>query len=90
VEFVRRDCPACAAMAPEVRQVERECRVAVRRVLVDDPAGMAEARAAGVLGVPTFIGYDPAGREVTRFVGAQPRSLLVQVVEDLEGHRCGG
>ncbi len=90
VEFVRRDCPACAAMAPEVRQVERDCRVAVRRVLVDDPSGMAEARAAGVLGVPTFIGYDPTGREVTRFVGAQPRSLLVQVVEDLEGHRCGG
>jgi cytochrome c-type biogenesis protein len=90
VEFVRHDCPACAAMAPEVRQAERDCRVAVRRVLVDDPAGMAEARAAGVLGVPTFIGYDPSGREVTRFVGAQPRALLVQVIEDLEGRRCGG
>ncbi|MFO0624563.1 MAG: cytochrome c biogenesis protein CcdA [Polyangiales bacterium] len=90
VAFVRHDCPACAAMAPEVRHAERACRVAVRRVLVDDPAGMAEARAAGVLGVPTFIGYDQGGREVTRFVGAQPRALLMQVIEDLEGHRCGG
>jgi len=90
VEFVRRDCPACRAMAPEVSHAERACGVTVRRVVVDEPAGMAEARAARVIGVPTLVGYSRQGAEVGRLVGVQPRALLVQVIEDLEGRRCGG
>lgn len=90
VEFVRRDCPACAAMAEELRRAERVCGVSVRRVLVDEPEGMAEARAARVVGVPTFVGYDRRGVEVGRLVGVQPYTLLLRVIEDLEGRRCGG
>ena len=90
VEFMRRDCPACAAMAPAVRAAEQRCGVTVRRVVVDDPEGMAQARAVGVLGVPTFVGLDARGAEVTRFVGVHPEATLVQVIEDLEGRRCGG
>lgn len=90
VEFMRRDCPACASMAPAVRAAERRCGVTVRRVVVDDPEGMAQARAVGVLGVPTFVGLDARGAEVTRFVGVHPEATLIQVIEDLEGRRCGG
>lgn len=88
VEFTRRDCPACASMAPTVRNAERRCGVTVRRVVVDEPEGMAQARAVGVLGVPTFVGLDARGGEVTRFVGVHPEATLVQVIEDLEGRRC--
>ena len=89
VEFVRRDCPACERMAPVVRAAERRCAVAVRRVLVDEPEGMAQARAAGVLGVPTFVGRDAHGGEVARLVGVHPESTLVQLIEERGGRRCG-
>ena len=89
VEFVRRDCPACASMAPIVRTVERRCGVSVRRVVVDEPDGMAQARSAGVLGVPTFVGRDPRGGEFRRLVGVHPEATLVRLIEDHEGRRCG-
>ncbi len=89
VEFMRRDCPACAAMAPVVREAETHCGVSVRRVIVDDAEGMAEARSVGVLGVPTFVAFDPQGHEVTRFVGVQPRASLETVMSDLSGRPCG-
>lgn len=90
VEFMRRDCAACAAMAPVITAAERRCRVEVRRVIVDDPQGMAAARAHGVVGVPTFVAFDARGAEVTRFVGVHPQSLVEQSLAELTGHRCDG
>lgn len=90
VEFVRRDCAACAAMAPVVRAAEQRCGVTVHRVVVDDPRGMATARAHGVVGVPTFVAFDAQGSEVTRFVGVHPQELVEQTLSELTGRRCGG
>ncbi|MEZ4390668.1 MAG: hypothetical protein R3A48_06190 [Polyangiales bacterium] len=62
----------------------------MRRVLVDDPGGMAAARAHGVVGVPTFMAFDAQGAEVTRFVGVHPQSLVEQTLAELTGRRCDG
>lgn len=90
VEFVRRDCAACAAMAPVVRAAEQRCGVTIHRVTVDDAHGMATARAHGVVGVPTFVAFDAQGSEVTRFVGVHPQELVEQTLTELTGRRCGG
>lgn len=90
VEFVRRDCAACAAMAPVISAAERRCGVSVHKIVVDDPRGMATARAHGVVGVPTFVAFDAQGGEITRFVGVHPQELVEQTLAELTGRRCGG
>lgn len=90
VEFMRRDCAACAAMAPVISAAERRCGVSVRRVVVDDARGMATARAHGVAGVPTFVAFDAQGAEVTRFVGVHPQAVVEQTIAEITGRRCGG
>ncbi len=93
LEFVSTHCPICQRMHPVVAAAERDCSrhgVRVQQVDVFTPAGRALAARYGVLGVPTFLFLDSAGKEVARLVGEQPPQTLMQSLEILAGEKCDG
>jgi cytochrome c-type biogenesis protein len=93
VEFVAAGCPICQRMRPVVAAAESGCSshgIRVRQLDVSTPAGRAAAAERGVLGVPTFLFLDSAGKEVARLVGQQPQEVLIQSLEVLAGEKCDG
>jgi cytochrome c-type biogenesis protein len=93
VEFVSAGCPICRRMQPVVAAAERGCAmhgIRVRQLDVATSAGRAAAAERGVLGVPTFLFLDSAGKEVARLVGQQPQEVLIQSLEVLAGEKCDG
>lgn len=93
IEFVSSACPVCLRMAPIVAAAERDCaghKLQVQRIQVEAPGGRELARRYGVLGVPTFVFVDEAGREVSRLVGEQSLAALEQTLSVLAGEECDG
>lgn len=93
LEFVAAGCPICQRMHPVVAAAERDCSrhgIRVRQVDVSTTAGREAAARQGVLGVPTFLFLDSAGKEVARLVGEQPLPMLIQSLEVLAGEKCDG
>jgi cytochrome c-type biogenesis protein len=90
VEFVSGTCPSCAKMAPLVDDLVLRCAKdgSLLRVTLDDPDGRALASRYGVRMVPTFVGVDASGTEVTRIVGEQAREALEQALVDVRGQAC--
>mgnify|MGYP000364316767 CR=1 FL=1 len=80
VEFTSSHCSACKRMAPIVADLERRCSRAVEgaivQVNVDEPEGEALAMRYQVRALPTFLGIDAEGAEVTRLVGLQTPERL--------------
>ncbi|HSN99136.1 MAG TPA: thioredoxin family protein [Candidatus Nanopelagicales bacterium] len=82
VEFTSGHCPACKRMAPVVEEMSRRCdREAaaagtIVQVDVDEPEGEALATRYQVRALPTFLGIDSGGAEVTRLVGVQSPEKL--------------
>ncbi len=92
-EFVSAGCPICQRMQPVVAAAEHGCAlhgIRVRQLDVSTPAGRTAAAERGVLGVPTFLFLDSAGKEVARLVGQQPQEVLIQSLEVLAGEKCDG
>jgi cytochrome c-type biogenesis protein len=93
LEFVAAGCPICQRMHPVVVAAERDCSrhgIRVQQIDVSTAAGRKAAATNNVLGVPTFLFFDSAGREVARLVGEQPLPLLIQSLEVLAGEKCDG
>jgi len=93
VEFVSAGCPICQRMRPVVAAAELGCSshgIRVRQLDVSTPAGRSAAAERGVMGVPTFLFLDSAGKEVARLVGQQPQEVLIQSLEVLAGEKCDG
>jgi thiol:disulfide interchange protein len=93
VEFVAAGCPICERMRPVVAAAERDCAshgVRVRQLDVATAAGRAAAAERSILGVPTFLFVDSAGKEVAHLVGQQPQEVLIQSLEVLAGQKCDG
>jgi Cytochrome c biogenesis protein len=93
LEFVAAGCPICQRMHSVVAAAEHDCSqhgIRVRQVDVSTTAGREAAAKNGVLGVPTFLFLDGAGKEVARLVGEQPLPVLIQSLEVLAGEKCDG
>jgi cytochrome c-type biogenesis protein len=93
LEFVAAACPICQRMHPVVAAAERDCSrhgIRVRHVDVSTTEGRVSAAKNSVLGVPTFLFLDGAGKEVARLVGEQPLPVLIQSLEVLAGEKCDG
>jgi cytochrome c-type biogenesis protein len=93
LEFVAAGCPICQRMHPVMAAAERDCSrhgIRVRQIDVSTAVGSEAAAQHGVLGVPTFLFLDGAGKEVARLVGEQPLPMLVQSLEVLAGEKCDG
>ncbi len=73
-------CINCIRLKPTVDQLERELagRLLIIRLNVQEPAGRELGRLYGFEYTPTFIFFDPQGRELWRQVG----DLNVQRVRD--------
>ena len=93
LEFVAAGCPICRRMHSVVAAAEHDCSqhgIRVRQVDVSTTEGRAAASKNSVLGVPTFLFLDGAGKEVARLVGEQPLPVLIQSLEVLVGEKCDG
>jgi cytochrome c-type biogenesis protein len=93
LEFVAAGCPICQRMHSVVAAAEHDCSqhgIRVRQVDVSTTEGRAAAAKNSVLGVPTFLFLDGAGKEVARLVGEQPLPVLIQSLEVLAGEKCDG
>lgn len=89
--FSSRDCPACARLAPSLAAVARDCAApkdVVRHVDVDDDAGESLASAYRVNSLPTILGVDARGLEVSRLTGVQSAAAIEQAIERVRGARC--
>jgi len=91
VEFVSSHCPACLRMAPVVAEIERRCSAndgTIVRVNVDEPEGEALASRYGIDALPTFVGLDAEGSEVSRMVGLQTPERLAVALGEVRHRAC--
>ncbi len=80
VEFFARWCPHCQAFMPKWDKISEELsdQAAFYQVEIDDSPDLAQAY--GVESIPTIIAfYD--GQPVQEFVGAQPKEIFEQVIQ---------
>lgn len=84
VDFWAVWCGPCKMLAPTVETLadENEGRLAVAKVNVDESPDLAAK--FGIRGVPTLI-FFKNGTEVKRIVGAQNKSQLQKVIDEVIG-----
>lgn len=79
-------------MAPIVAELERRCLAgdegSLVRVNVDEPDGEALAGRYGVETLPTFVGVDAQGIEVTRMNGVRTPQELAFLLGEVRGRAC--
>ncbi len=82
VDFWAPWCGPCRVLAPVIEQLAEEfqSRAKVAKLNVDDHQGIAARY--GVQSIPTLIVFRN-GQEVDRVVGAVPKNLLAQRLNDL-------
>lgn len=80
VEFFARWCPHCQAFMPEWDKISQELsdQAAFYQVEIDDSPDLTQAY--GVQDIPTIMVFDN-GQKVEQFVGAQPKSVFEQVIQ---------
>ena len=79
VDFTASWCPPCRAVAPILDQIDAE-RDDLRIVKVDVDAEHDIAARYGIMSMPTFLLFRH-GQEVSRIVGAAPKSHLLAQLE---------
>lgn len=83
-------CPVCARMKEVIASTERGCpQGPIQRVDVGTSEGLSQARARGVVGVPTYVFLDRDGKEVSRLIGEQPEPSVRAGIEAATGKPCG-
>jgi thioredoxin 1 len=74
-------CGPCKAFSPIMEQVSLE--VGVEKINVDEQGDLAMKY--GVRNVPTVILVDGTGKEITRHVGIQQKSFLMENYKNYNG-----
>jgi thioredoxin 1 len=74
-------CGPCRAFSPIMEQVSLE--VGVEKINVDEQGDLAMKY--GVRNVPTVILVDGTGKEITRHVGIQQKSFLMENYKNYNG-----
>lgn len=82
IDFWAEWCGPCKMIAPTIDELAREYsgRVKVGKVNVDNEMELAER--FGVMSIPTIV-IMKDGKEVKRFVGVQPKAVLVSALDSL-------
>jgi thioredoxin 1 len=74
-------CGPCRAFGPIMEQVSHE--IVVEKINVDEQGDLAMKY--GVRNVPTVILVDGTGKEITRHVGIQQKSFLMENYKNYNG-----
>jgi thioredoxin 1 len=74
-------CGPCRAFGPIMEQVSHE--IGVEKINVDEQGDLAIKY--GVRNVPTVILVDGTGKEITRHVGIQQKSFLMENYKNYNG-----
>jgi thioredoxin 1 len=74
-------CGPCRAFGPIMEQVSHE--IVVEKINVDEQGDLAIKY--GVRNVPTVILVDGTGKEITRHVGIQQKSFLMENYKNYNG-----
>jgi thioredoxin 1 len=78
LDFTARWCGPCKALAPTLAAIERDYRVPVVAIDVDDDP--VTAQRFDVRSMPTLVFWRD-GREVGRIVGARPKAFVAGVLD---------
>jgi thioredoxin 1 len=74
-------CGPCSSFGPIMEQVSHE--IGVEKINVDEQGDLAMKY--GVRNVPTVILVDGTGKEITRHVGIQQKSFLMENYKNYNG-----
>jgi thiol-disulfide isomerase/thioredoxin len=88
VELYAPGCPSCRAMDPLLEHLKERCGhrgVGVDKVDISRYENEHIAEKLGVFAVPTFVFLDQNGAEVSRLVGRQTASTLMEHLATLGG-----
>ncbi|MCX8064165.1 MAG: thioredoxin [Candidatus Hydrogenedentes bacterium] len=82
IDFWAEWCGPCKMIAPTIDELAKEYtgKVKVGKVNVDNEMELAER--FGVMSIPTIV-IMKDGQEVKRFVGVQPKAVLVSMLDSL-------
>ena len=80
LDFYADWCGPCKVMEPVIEELEREMsgQIAIKKIDVDTENEVASNY--GVMSIPTYLVLKD-GREVERFIGAQPKDELVKKIQ---------
>ena len=84
VDFWAPWCGPCRYLAPSVEQLAKEYAGKVRVVKVNTDENPGWATKLGIRGIPTLV-YFQDGQEVHRTVGALPKEMLKEAVDQAFG-----
>jgi thioredoxin 1 len=75
-------CGPCKIMNPIIEELEKtyEGKIGVAKYDVDDAKNQEFVQKYGVMAMPTYI-IEKDGEVVEQFVGAQPKSALVNAID---------
>lgn len=84
VDFWAPWCPPCRALAPVMEELSREYEGRVQMAKINVDQHRVKAKEYGIMSIPTLL-FFREGKLVDRQVGAVPKSLLQEKVEQLLG-----
>ncbi|MEM2282801.1 MAG: thioredoxin [Candidatus Hadarchaeales archaeon] len=84
VDFWAPWCPPCRALAPVMEELSKEYEGRVQMVKINVDQHRVKAKEYGIMSIPTLL-FFREGKLVDRQVGAVPKSLLREKLEQLIG-----
>lgn len=83
IDFWATWCGPCMSMSPTIDEVaeEYEGKVLVGKYNVDDETDFATANR--IMSIPTILFYKDGKKTAIRLAGAQPKSVIVEKIEEL-------
>ena len=85
IYFRASTCPYCKEMTPVIDDIRDayDRQLTVVYATIDEPEGKELAHRHGIIGYPTMLLLDSDGQEVGVLRGVVPKTLLVDMVDEL-------
>lgn len=91
ISMITTDCESCEEMKPTIKKLIDSCNgknIEFRTIDTENPEHSYIVSRLGMIGTPTYILIDKAGKEVHRFIGYNKLKDLDEGILKLTGKRC--
>ena len=91
ISMIQTDCESCEEMKPTIKKLIDSCNgknIEFRTIDTENPEHSYIVSRLGMMGTPTYILIDKAGKEVQRFIGYNKLKDLDEAIFKLTGKRC--